>query len=210
VPRREAAAGNDRARRSGGRSPTGVVELTGDAGGTAGAPAPVERFTSESARSASLLAGIILAVVVESVAVHLLLRARHPGVAWTLTTLAAYSIVWLVAEHRAIGRLPIELGDDALLLRLGRRYMARVPLSNVAAVREPTWRTLPERSPGYLKASGVGDPNVVITFREPVRFLIAAGVTRPAREIGLRVDHPADFVRSLERRLVTASAASGA
>ncbi len=45
-----------------------------------------------------ILWGLALAVVVETSALHLVLHAAHPVLAWTSTTLGASSLVWLVAR----------------------------------------------------------------------------------------------------------------
>jgi hypothetical protein len=53
-------------------------------------------------RSGSLVAGITIAVAIETLAVHLVLTAlHHPMVAWSLTTLSVLTITWLIGEYVA-------------------------------------------------------------------------------------------------------------
>jgi hypothetical protein len=51
----------------------------------------------------ALLWGLALAIVVEGLVVHLLLAVAHPRLAWTLSALAASSLVWLAVKGRRRG-----------------------------------------------------------------------------------------------------------
>jgi hypothetical protein len=155
-------------------------------------------FTQESARSLPLTGALCAVIAVETAALHLLLRLRHPWLAWTLTALSLWTIVWLIGDYRAIGARPVVLEPEALLVRLGRRFQARVPLSEIAKAEAPSWRDVPAKgSPGYLKLSGPGSPNVLLTFVRPVEFTGPAGIRRSFTRVGLRLDQPAEFLRSL-------------
>ncbi len=122
----------------------------------------------------------------------------HPWIAWTLTALSLWTVVWLIADYRAVGARPLVLEPEALLVRLGRRFQARVPLSEIAKAEAPTWRDVPPKgSQGYLKLSGPGTPNVLLTFARPVEFRGPAGIRKSFTRVGLRLDRPADFLRSL-------------
>jgi hypothetical protein len=163
---------------------------------------PDQTFTMESARSLPLTGALCGVIAVETAALHLLLMSRHPWIAWTLTALSLWTVVWLIGDYRAIGARPVVLESDALLVRLGRRFQAKVPLSEIARVEAPSWREVPAKgSPGYLKLSGPASPNVLLTFARPVEFRGPAGIRRSFTRVGLRLDRPADFLRSLEAAL---------
>lgn len=160
---------------------------------------PEQIFTLESARSLPLTGALCAVIAIETAALHLLLMSRHPWIAWTLTALSLSTIVWLIGDYRAIGARPVVLEADALLVRLGRRFQARVPLREIARVEAPGWRDVPAKgSPGYLKLSGPGSPNVLLTFVRPVEFTGPAGIRKSFTRVGLRLDQPADFLRALE------------
>ena len=58
--------------------------------------------THKLTRSGSLVAGISIAVAIETFAVHLVLTAlHHTMVAWSLTTLSVVTIMWLIGEYLA-------------------------------------------------------------------------------------------------------------
>ena len=160
---------------------------------------PARAFTLESARSLPLTGALCAVIAVETAALHLLLWARHPWIAWTLTALSLWTVVWLIGDYRAIGARPVVLEPDALLVRLGRRFQARVPLGEIAKVEIPNWRDVPAKgSPGYLKLSGPGSPNVLLTFVRPVEFTGPAGIRKSFTRVGLRLDQPAELLRALE------------
>ena len=158
-----------------------------------------QTFTAESARSLPLTGALCGVIAVETAAFHLLLWSWHPWIAWTLTALSLWTVVWLIGDYRAIGARPVVLEPDALLVRLGRRFQARVPLREISRTEAPSWRDVPPKgSPGYLKLSGPASPNVLLTFARPVEFTGPAGIRRSFTRVGLRLDQPADFLQSLE------------
>ena len=155
----------------------------------------------EPARSLPLTAALCGVIAVETAALHLLLWARHPWTAWTLTALSLWTVVWLIRDYTAIGARPLVLGEDALLVRLGRRFEARVPLRDIARVEIPNWRDVPPKgAPEYLKLSGPGTPNVLLTFAQPVEFTGPAGIRKSVTRVGLRLGRPADLLESLATR----------
>jgi hypothetical protein len=101
---------------------------------------PAQTFTQESARSLPLTGALCGVIAVETAALHLLLWTWHPWLAWTLTALSLWTIVWLIGDYRAIGARPVVLEADALLVRLGRRFHAGGPAAGSAggASAQPT------------------------------------------------------------------------
>ena len=118
--------------------------------------------------------------------------------AWTLTALSLWTVVWLIRDYRAIGARPLVLGPETLLVRLGRRFRARVPLGEIERAEAPGWRDIPPKgAPGYLKLSGPGGPNVLLTFARPIEFRGPGGIRRSVTRVGLRLDAPAELLRRL-------------
>src|SRR5262249_4309285 len=76
-------------------------------------------FTGRSARSLSLLIGLLMAVSVETVVLHLWLTTTHPVIVWSLTLLSLTTLIWLIADYRALGRPIISVTDHALQLTVG-------------------------------------------------------------------------------------------
>lgn len=161
----------------------------------------MREFTYRSARSGSLVAGLGLAIAVETVALHLWLGARHPLLAWTLTAASLGTLAWLAADYQALGRGAVRLDGDVLDLRVGRRATLQVPRAGLASVVRPSWRELPTAGSAgardYLNLTKPATPNVLLTLTDPTTVRLSGGLTRRARRLGLRLDDPDAFVTAL-------------
>lgn len=172
--------------------------------GAAPAAAPAtadaaERFTYLSARSGTLLVGLGIAIVVETVAVHLWLAPRHPLVAWSLTTLAVASLAWLWRDHAAMGRGAVTLDGRALALRIGSRFAVTLDRDAILAATAPTWRELPEPADrAYVNLTKPAEPNVMLVLREPATVRLPGGLRRRCTRVGLHLDEPARFLAALD------------
>lgn len=159
------------------------------------------RFTYRSARSGSLVAGLGLAIVVETMVVHLVLVARHPLIAWALTASSVAALAWLAADYRALGRGTVGVDGDVLELQVGRRVDLRLPRTTVQDVIRPGWRDLPQAgerdAAGFFNATKPAAPNVLLTLVAPVDVRLAGGLSRRAQRIALRLDDPDAFIAAL-------------
>jgi len=72
-----------------------------------------------------------MAILVETVAVHMLVRQASPISAWILTGLSCYALLWLVGDFRALrSRLTVVAGGS-LRFRMGLRWELDVSLSDI-------------------------------------------------------------------------------
>ena len=148
---------------------------------------------------APVLAALLLALTVEATALHLLVRHWSGAAAWVLTILTVYAVVWLIGDFRALGRRPILLTDDELVVRLGLRWTVRVPLARIRAVRG-TGSSNPQ-GPDHLRAVLLGAERQVVVLDSEEVATGFYGLRRRVRSIGLSVDEPERFLRCLERRI---------
>jgi hypothetical protein len=157
-----------------------------------------EQFTYRSARSGSLLSGIGIAILAETLVLHLWIVGRHPLIAWSMTAISVATLAWLAADYIAMGRGAVRLTDEALALDVGRRFALRVPRSSIVSAVRPGWRDIPEAgtaaASGYLNLMKPAAPNVLLTLAAPAQVRIAGGIRRTVRRIGLHVDDPQRLV----------------
>lgn len=154
-----------------------------------------EAFTQSAAFPAACVWALGMAMVAEGAALHAWLAHAHPRLAWTLTALTLYSLLWLVGHRRATVLRPAVVDGRALALRAGHRLSARLDLdADVARVERLTWRTTPTPAPDYLNAARPGTPNVLVTLRRPTRVVGALGIRRTVARVGLALDDPDAFV----------------
>lgn len=171
-------------------------------GGRGDAPAAGStEFAVDSSSAGAFTVGFLLVIAIETVVVHLLLRQWSVVAAYALTVISVYSMFWLVGDFRAMGRLPLLLEGDELLVRTGLRFKANVPLPELRAVTLPTWRDIPQRAPDYWNFARPGEPNVVLELARAIEVTMMFGLHRSASRIGLRLTEPAKFRDAIATRV---------
>ena len=83
-------------------------------------------FSYYRSQAPMLLAFLGLASV-ELCAVHLLVSLWSATAAWILSGLSLLTVVWIARLMRSLQTRPVEVGPDAILLRLGNLRAVRVP-----------------------------------------------------------------------------------
>jgi hypothetical protein len=148
----------------------------------------------------SVVIGLIMVLLVETVALHVLVGRWSTGGAWILTSLSSYAVLWLVGDYRAIAARPTRLTPTNLQLRVGVRWEAEIPIGQILEVAP--LRSRRER-PGRdtLVAALLGQPNLRLRLEEPIEVICMYGTLRRVREIWLRVDGAARLVKELRGSL---------
>lgn len=131
-------------------------------------------------------------IVIETVVVHLMLRAWSPTVAWILTGLSLYGLLWLLGDYRAMRRRATSLSATTLAIRLGLRWELDVPLSAVERVEIVNDRAAPGTAD--LRVSPLRTSNVRLILSAPVDARGMYGIKRHASTIWLQLDQAAAFV----------------
>ena len=164
-------------------------------------------FHSNAARSKSFVVGFVVAILVESIGLHLLIYRRWPVASVVLLLLNAWTVWYLVQDYRSLQRLPLVVRSADVLVRMGTRFGAVVPNDAIEDAFRPTWQQVPERNTaGYLALAT--DPNVMLRFRSPVTFAGPLGLKRQASMVGLQLDEADAFVRMIRERLTPSSTKS--
>ena len=149
------------------------------------------------------LAGV---TVVEAAAVHLLVQGWSRTAAWVLTALSLYGLLWLLGFLQAVRLRPVLLAPDALHLRVGLRWSARIPYERIARVAPAGIAAPDRRAAGYLHAALLGAPRLLLDLDEPVEVEGLYGLAkRGVSRVGVTVDDHAVFMAELEARVRAAS-----
>src|SRR5262245_39519246 len=107
-------------------------------------------FTYRTSRSGSILAALLIAVGIETLAIYLWLHSTHPLISWLLLAIIVLSAVWIVWDYAARGVECLRLDDDRLVGRIGLRPPLTVPADLIVAAVAPTWREMPKPGASYL------------------------------------------------------------
>ncbi|MDX1661026.1 MAG: hypothetical protein R3326_04475 [Gemmatimonadota bacterium] len=147
---------------------------------------PGERILTSHRRAAygTVVAALLIAVVVEAVAVHFLLAIWTPTGAWVATALSVYGALWLVGDYRAIRARPSVVGPDRLHLRLGLRWEVEVPVDAIESVESGLDDDADVRM--VLPAA----KGVTLTLSRPVEAVGPYGMRRRVETVSIGLDEP--------------------
>lgn len=145
-------------------------------------------------------AGVVLLVLItETTALHLLLQRWSALAAWIFTGLSIYSAFWLLGDYHAMRLHPIVLTREFLYLRIGLRWRAVIPLAEIIDIQNFSPRE--KRANDYLRLTVFGDPRFVIHCKQQVMVRGLFGIKREVSQIGLSVDDEKLFREELNRRI---------
>lgn len=114
----------------------------------------------------SNLQGFVIIIAFEMPFVHLLLHFLwSPLAANIITLLTVFSLIFFIAEYRALSRRPISLVGDALVIRYGIYQPMTIPLSNIESISR--WSEPVKRSKTIKQYNYFGVPNVAIDLVKP-------------------------------------------
>jgi len=137
-------------------------------------------------------------VVTEAAAFHLLLRGGL--VAWILTALHAYTLLWLWGFFLGPHAYPHRVGARTAVLRNGPMYRVQLPLSAVASVAARTERVsdsaLAERD-GAVLLPARGRVDVWLELAEPIKVQRPLHEPLATRHLAVASDDPDGLVERL-------------
>ncbi|HYO77224.1 MAG TPA: hypothetical protein VE010_12230, partial [Thermoanaerobaculia bacterium] len=135
----------------------------------------------------TVLAGIILLVVAESIGMHLLLAMWSPVAAWLWTAMDVWAIVWLMGDYHALRLRRSWVDGEALHLNYGLRWSVSIPLDAIASVEEVRVESEWKRK-DVLKVAMLEEPRWLIAFDQPLVARGMAGFRKEIRGIALLPD----------------------
>jgi hypothetical protein len=133
----------------------------------------------------TVLAGIFVLIVAESIGMHLLLALWSPVAAWTWTFFDVWAMVWLLGDYHALRLRRSTIDGEALHLRHGLRWSVSIPLTSIASIEEVrNW----QKRRDVLKVAMLDEPRWLIELHEPVVARGLAGLRKEIRGIALLPD----------------------
>jgi len=137
---------------------------------------------------------LTIAVVCEGIPMHLLLHNWSPVAAWIFTGLGIYGFVWVLALGRSLGRRPVLVGQESVLLQVGFLWRVEFRRDQISSVRRfaPAYRA-PRKTPGYLSLVVMNEPQWLIELKEPVVAVGPLGVRKTVTRVAVAVDDREGF-----------------
>ena len=138
---------------------------------------------------------IMMAVVMEGLPLHLLLRNWSPAAAWIFTGFGIYSFLWMLALYRSLALRPVLIGAETVVLQVGFLWRVEVRRDQIREVRR-----FSAAETGYVSLVVMNKPQWVIELTEPAALSGPLGRRKPVTRIGLAVDDREAFGAALEAR----------
>lgn len=159
----------------------------------------------KNSTSVSILIGLILVILIETIAVHVLVEKWSVIVAWTLTVLSAYTCLQLFSLMRSLSKIPTEIDivSKVLTLRYGFFCKAIIPFENIKDV-EVTEKDLPtDKSIVAFSVLGSLDAhNVILHLKEKAFFKSFYGIQKTYTSLAFYIDDKHQFKNVLEESCI--------
>jgi hypothetical protein len=154
------------------------------------------------------LFAIVMVLVIETLAVHLLVHTLWSGaVAWILTGVSLYALLWMIGDWQALRLRTTIVTPERIHIRLGTRWEVEIPRASVLYLGPPKHTDVVARP---LKLGLLGDPNVEIRLSGPVTARGMYGLRRTSSIVRLQVDDPETLSWELKNEPTTATRTSAA
>lgn len=151
--------------------------------------------------NASNQLGFVIILGAELPILHVFLHlAFGATVAWVVTAISAYGLLYMWSEYRATRWRPVSLDAHMLHLRYGLLIDSTLPHEAVQGAERLAPREPIARAPRRLRFEGMGRANVRLRLQRGTRVRLPWG-ERETDEILLGVDEPELFIRALNAYL---------
>jgi len=150
---------------------------------------------------AAILAALLIIITTESFVTHYFIQKWSSVAAWLLSALSVYCVVWLVGDYRAMCLRPIYFDEEALYLRQGLRWSARIPLCSIERIEVAGLNNVRQSAPDYFRAVALGEPDFFIVLKEVVVADGIFGLKKRFRQAGVSVDESQLFAEKLSEHI---------
>lgn len=151
--------------------------------------------------SLALLWAIVMILLVETFALHVLLERWSTLAAWLLTAGSIYTIILLIGHINAVRHRPHRVTENTLTLKLGLFGKADIPLADIESIdgtnRLPADKTL--RIGRFQPLGELESHNTVLYLRRPVTVEFLYGIHKTYDALLLQLDDRDGFIASLNK-----------
>lgn len=159
-------------------------------------PAGYRAFSSHRQSGYVAAAAVMLCLVaVETFAVHMMVARFSVPVACVLTALSTYTVLWMVAETRAVVLNPLLVNNTELVARWGMLVCERVSLDQIVRVSAAEPSDIGKRE--RLNLAAMGGQACWIELAEPLEVRGLTGKSHLVRALKVTPDDPAAFKKAI-------------
>ena len=155
-----------------------------------------EVFTYHEKSGLGLIIGVFMVLIaIETPVLHYFISMKFPTLAWVVTALGLYGVVFILADFNACRWRPIRVADGNLFLVTGLRWRCTIPLSEIDRVEANTFEI--EDKEGLLNAAVIGNQNLIIKLKNPHTATGIYGFKKNFDRAAVTVDEPAKLMTAL-------------
>jgi hypothetical protein len=153
---------------------------------------------------------VIIALIIgmiEVVAVHILLSHWNTIIAWVITVLSIYGLVYLVGLYNSVRYLPILIEDNHMFIRIGFQSSLRVNFENIESL-ESVRANYEEKAKKEKKTTynaivlRTNIPQFEVTLKKQVPQNGLFGVARQISTVYIMVDDPRGFAKAVNNKMI--------
>ncbi len=148
----------------------------------------------------SLLSGILMVILIETIGVHFLLAKWNIIIAWVMTILSLYTFIMLFAHLKAVIRRPHKLHLDSLELKLGLFGTTNILFEKIEKI-EFTNTISDDAKKSACQFTALGDMesfNTVIKLKDQIECEFIYGIKRKYKTLLVSVDDKEHFKKKLK------------
>jgi membrane protein YdbS with pleckstrin-like domain len=158
-----------------------------------------EVFTYHQKSGLGLIVGVFLVLIaIETPVLHYFISLEFPVLAWVVTALGLYAVVFILGDFNACRWRPIRVRNGNLELNTGLRWRCTIPLSEIEKVESTTFDI--EDKEGLLNAAVIGNQNLLVTLKSTHAATGIYGFTKEFDRLAVTVDEPEKLIAVLMPR----------
>ncbi|WP_137790574.1 hypothetical protein [Bacillus sp. E(2018)] len=150
---------------------------------------------------------LIHALIIESVGLHYFFSQLNHTVSLILLFINIYSILFLIGQMQAVKKVPVIVTEDSLIFNVGFIKSLDLPFKYIQEWKSyegPDELSAAERK--YTFEARVSDfipekPNIELLLKKTVSSDIIYGFKKDVTRVVIKVDHPAELMRLIEKRM---------
>jgi len=132
--------------------------------------------------------------------IHVVIENKNmPMLAWGITLLTLWSVIWYLAQVQAIRFRPIEMDNRLLKYRFGLFWKSDIPLKQINKARKINYNDKVDGFAYFLSPLG-SEKNIIMEFETSIRFVGPYFLSKRRKKAMISLDRPEEFLNQLSLR----------